>query len=79
MVCLQLKVYLGYLVAQLLLSLFLFGSQRLSFGFAELLGPVLFSGVVYYLCKHKHKMAANVLVGLVVGLGVLSYMSVLKL
>ena len=79
MVCLQLKVYLGYLVAQLLLSLLFFGSQRLSFGFAELLGPVLFSCAVYYLCKHKHKMIANVLVGGVVSLGVLSYLSIIKL
>ena len=47
MVCLQLKVYLGYLVAQLLLSLFLFGSQRLRFGIIEVLvGLVVGLGVL---------------------------------
>ena len=79
MVCLQLKVYLGYLVAQLLLSLFLFGSQRLRFGIIELLGPAIFAGGIHYLCKQKNRMVANVLVGLVVGLGVLNNLSLLRL
>ena len=79
MVCIQLKVYLGYLVAQVLLSLFLFGSQRLNFGVNELLGPVLFSVGLFYLCKHRYKNVANVLVAGVVLMGVFSNLSLFKL
>ena len=79
MICLQLKIYLGYLVAQILISLFLFGNQRINFGFSQLLGPVLFAGLLHYLCKNKHMKVANVLVGVVVLLGVLSDLSLFKL
>ena len=79
MVCLQLKVYLGYLVAQIVLSLFLFGSQRLNFGVNELLGPVIFSVALYYLCKNRYKNVANVLVAGVILMGVYTNMSLFRL
>jgi len=69
MFCDQLKVYLGYLVVQLILSLFLFGNQKIRFGVVDLLGPLLFSCAVYYLCENKHYVVANVMVGLVLVLG----------
>ena len=78
MVCFQLKIYIGYLVAQLLLSLFLLGSQRLSFGMTEVLGPVLFSGLLFYLCKKNHTKIANGIVGLVIVLGVLNNLSLMS-
>ena len=70
MFCTQLKIYLGYLVAQLVLSLFAFGSQKIHVGLSELLGPVLFSVFLNYLCQQGHNELANVLVGLVLVLGV---------
>ena len=79
MVCKQLKIYLVYLVAQILISLSLFGNQRLKFGVRETICPLLFMTIIHYLCKFKYHIIGNILVGSVIMLGILSNLSIIKI
>jgi len=79
MICKQLKLYLLYLVAQILFSLLLFGNQRLKLGLRETIGPLLFITTIHYLCKFKYNIIGNILVGSVIILGLLSNLSIIKI
>ena len=79
MVCRQLKIYLVYLVAQILSTLLLSGNQRLKLGLRETIGPIAFMTSIHYLCKFKYHMIGNILVGSVIMLGILSNLSIIKL
>ena len=79
MICNQLKIYLAYLVAQILLSLFISGNQRLKLGLRETIGPFAFIASIHYLCRYKYYMIGNILVGSVIMLGILSNLSIIKL
>lgn len=67
MVCVQLKVYIAYIVLQNLIGLAILGGAGL-----RILGPLLFSGLIYLLCSYKHFKVANVLVGITLVFGVLA-------
>ena len=59
MVCTQIQVYVVFLVLQTLFSVSLIGS-----GGFRIVGPAIFIGVLYLLCKYNHLMLANVLIAL---------------
>ena len=53
MVCTQIQVYVVFLVLQTLFSVSLIGS-----GGFRIVGPAIFIGVLYLLCKYNHLMLA---------------------
>ena len=79
MICIQLKLYLTYLVAEILLSLLLLGNQRLKLGLRETIGQLVFIATIHYLCRYKYHMIGNILVGSVILLGILSNLSIIKI
>ena len=74
MVCLQVMIYVIYIIIQTLLSVAVFGSLALGTYQTlpiHIIGPVVFTGILYLLCSYKHYTIANILLGLTIILGVL--------
>ena len=66
MFCDQMKIYLVFILVQSILSVAIAGAASI-----EIFGPLVFLGILYFLCKYKHFTIANVLVALAVVLGVI--------
>jgi hypothetical protein len=62
--CPQITVYIIYIIIQTIINTRFLGQP----GF-QILGPALFIGVLYVLCKNKHYMIGNILVALSIVLG----------
>lgn len=66
MVCTQIQVYVVFLVLQTLFSVSLVGRAGI-----RIIGPAIFIGVLYLLCKYNHLTIANILIALNIGLALI--------
>ena len=64
MVCMQVKIYIGYYIIQTILGIIIMGYKTTNI-FSGLIGV----GVIYMLCEWNYKMIANVLLTLSIMLG----------
>ena len=69
MICLQLIIYVGFIILQSLISKF---ALNIPFSIINLIMPLLLVVLLHYLCVNYHFTVANVLVGLVIVLGIIS-------
>jgi cell shape-determining protein MreD len=66
MVCSQIKIYMAYIVVQIIIMVMVVGPSEI-----KLIAPLLFIGLLYVLCQYNHKKLANILLGIIIGFGVL--------
>ena len=69
MLCLQLLVYIMFIIIQAFISHFIF---MLPFTISSLVMPLLLIILLHYLCVNYHFTVANVLIGVVIILGLIS-------
>ena len=65
MVCLQVVIYVLYIIIHSLVLVTLIGLDRIN-----ILGPLVFTGLLYVLCDYKYFTLANILVGFAILLGI---------
>ena len=59
MVCTQIKVYIAFLVCQILITVYTVGPASI-----PVFGPLVLIGILYLLCKYNQFMIANVLIAI---------------
>lgn len=67
MFCSPMKAYIVYIIIQTIIAVAIMGTDGV-----QIVGPALFAGALYLLCKYKHFKVANVLVALSITLGVIA-------
>ena len=67
MICIQLKIYVIYLIIQTLFAVFFFGFD---INLISIIIPILFISIIYLLCHFKYDPIANVLIGITIISGI---------
>ena len=65
----QVIIYIVYAILQIIIGITLLGSNGIPV-LGELLGPLMFIGILSLLCNYKYFIIANILVGLSIMIGI---------